>query len=320
MPEKTAAVFVTCTKRKTQIPTSTLCLGSVPKGSHAAVARQWTRRLEAGQIGATPARLLYSGDHWKIASQLPNACKQAGVIAPLWVISAGYGLIPNDAPVAAYSATFSQGHPDQISERFSPVPSNPKSAWWDELAHWAGPCPGLPRRIQDVVVRNPSAPALVIASPSYLEAVENDLLGAAGLLDQPSLLVIVAAGARKTGPLADFLVDCDSRFQAALGGARMSLNQRIARHILLHKPPWPWSAEGFSQTLAATCPTKGRPAPRAGTKITDAEVKKYLRKKLAADPRSRPTGLLRELRGNGISCEQKRFKALFQEIAETRHG
>jgi hypothetical protein len=284
------------------------------------VAAAWTGRLATEQESGILARRLYSGDHWKIASQLPHAARQAGVAADLWVVSAGYGLIPSDATVASYSATFSQAHPDEIVRRFHPTAANAKAVWWEELARWAGPAPGSPRRIRDVARENPAAPILAIASPSYLEAIEHDLLEAVEMLASPSLLVIVAAGARKVGPLASHLVDCDARFQAALGGARMSLNQRIARHVLLNSPPWPWSAEGFSKVLASTCAQQERSLARAGKKLTDNEVKQYLSKRLSADPRSRPTGLLRELRSSGISCEQKRFKALFHEVAEARHG
>jgi hypothetical protein len=320
MPQKFAAVFVTCTKRKTATAASATCLGRVAKGRPSAVAAAWIGRLEAQQTSRIPAARLYSGDHWKIASQLPNAAKQAGVIADLWVVSAGYGLIPSHAAVASYSATFSKGHPDEIETRLQPTPANPKASWWEELARWPGPLAGSARRIRDVARGNPRAPLLVVASPSYLEAIEVDLLEAAESLEHPSRLIIVAAGARKSGALVPFLVDCDSGFQAALGGARMSLNQRIARHILLNSPPWPWSAEGFSHTLASTCP-KLHVAPRCtGKKLTDSEVKRFLQKKMSSDPQCRPTGLLRELRSSGISCEQKRFKALFHQVAEARHG
>ena len=320
MLEKSAAVFVTCTKRKTSPGAAATCLGRVARGNPSAVAAAWIARLEAAQLARIPARRLYSGDHWKIATQLPTAAKQAGVVADLWVVSAGYGLIPCDAIVASYSATFSQGHPDEIANRFQPAPLNPKAAWWDELARWPGPSPESPRRIRDVARKSPRSPLLVVASPSYLTAIESDLLEAVDSLKQPSLLVIIAAGARKSGSLAPFLVNCDSRFQAALGGARMSLNQRIARHILLNSPPWPWSADGFSDTLASTCDKLDLAPFRAGKKITDSEVKRYLKKKLSSDPRCRPTGLLRELRSSGISCEQKRFKALFHEVEEAHHG
>jgi len=320
MPQKSAAVFVTCTKRKTAATASAACLGRVAKGNASVVAAAWIRRLEAQQSSRIAANHLYSGDHWKIASQLPNAAKQAGVVADLWVVSAGYGLIPSNAAIASYSATFSKGHPDEIDTRLPPGLANPKATWWEELARWPGPSAGFQRRISDVARDNPRAPLLIVASPSYLEAIENDILEAAESLAHPSRLVIIAAGARKSGALAPFLVDCDSRFQAALGGARMSLNQRIARHILVNSPPWPWGAEGFSGTLASTCQQLDSPPYRPGKKLTDSEVKRYLQKKISSDPRCRPTGLLRELRSSGISCEQKRFKALFHEVEEARHG
>ena len=127
MPERSAAVFVTCTKRKTCAAAPSMCLGRVAKGRPADVAAAWISRLEAAREGGMPARRLYCGDHGKIAAELPHAARQAGVAADLWVVSAGYGLVPCDAIVASYSATFSQGHPDEIVRRFQPALANAKS-------------------------------------------------------------------------------------------------------------------------------------------------------------------------------------------------
>src|SRR5687768_1599285 len=102
------AVF-TCTQRKT---------GGIPAANSIARfggainerARKWTRHLDRESKNAIPARDVYCGEHWDAVRGLFGP-KQSEEV---WVTSAGYGLIPADAPIVPYSATFSGGQPDSV--------------------------------------------------------------------------------------------------------------------------------------------------------------------------------------------------------------
>jgi hypothetical protein len=51
-------------------------------------------------------------------------------------------------------------------------------------------------------------------------------------------------------------------------------------------------------------------------RLTDEEVRLFIRERRTAEPRARHTRLLKLLRESGYACEQSRFRALFLE--ETR--
>lgn len=317
MNATSAHIVVTCTKRKRLPAPARLRLGSVRKGTPADVARRWTEHLEQATTPKVRVASLYAGDHWQIAAGLPAAAASCGVKAQLWVLSAGYGLIAGSAHVAPYSATFSVGHPDEVLRRFNDPDTSAVRDWWASLSQWPGPQAGDPRTLTDLVVRSPHTPIVVIASPKYLAAIQDDLLKARTALADPATLIVVSAGARGRGPLAESMVECSARLQASLGGALMSLNVRVARSIIEKGPKYPWTVAGF-QRLLETLPmdeSTGRSPTREA--VRDEDVRTFVRKALRANPGARHTTLLREYREAGYACEQKRFGRLFKEVEQS---
>jgi hypothetical protein len=313
-------ILVTCTKRKRFAAPARLRLGAVGKGEPGDVARRWTDRLEQTNASKVHAASLYAGDHWQIAAGLPAAAAACGVKAGLWVLSAGYGLIAGSARVAPYSATFSVGHADEVLSRFKDHNPSAIRDWWASLSRWPGPQPNDPRTITDLVIRNPRTPIVVIASPKYLAAIQDDLLTARSVLADPATLIVVSAGARGRGPLAESMIACSARLQAALGGALMSLNARVARCIIEKGPTYPWTLAGFQRLLEALPMDEAAGRSPARKAVTDEEVRVFVRNALNANPRARHTSLLREYRETGYACEQKRFGRLFKEVEQDHAG
>ncbi len=54
---------------------------------------------------------------------------------------------------------------------------------------------------------------------------------------------------------------------------------------------------------------------RERRRLTDSEVRQFIRERRALEPRPKHTRLLTLLRESGYACEQSRFKALFLEEA-----
>lgn len=54
-------------------------------------------------------------------------------------------------------------------------------------------------------------------------------------------------------------------------------------------------------------------------RLTDEEVRLFIRERRTAEPSARHTRLLKQLRESGAACEQSRFRALFLEETR-RHG
>jgi hypothetical protein len=149
---------------------------------------------------------------------------------------------------------------------------------------------------------------------------EKDLEEASGRLADPGQLAVLSAGAEEVGSLGGHLLPCDARLQHLVGGARASLNVRLARLTLQHldgvAPTLPVLRALFDRLRGGRVAALS--APRRP--LTDEEVRRYIGAALREDSALRPTRLLRRLRDAGRACEQARFTSLFDQVREELHG
>ena len=132
-PSATVHVIITCSNQKSRPIPARLQLGQVPGRNAAERARKWITRLS--QTGNTPqlaALELYAGEHWSVARGYPALHKPEEDIR-LWACSAGYGLIPVEAPIMPYHATLTPGQADSVPGAVA--------SWWSLLSEWHGPAP-----------------------------------------------------------------------------------------------------------------------------------------------------------------------------------
>ncbi|HUP01421.1 MAG TPA: hypothetical protein VM737_07880 [Gemmatimonadota bacterium] len=147
-------VLSSCTREKSVDDPRRLVQADFRRGRHH-VAR---RERELSDL-LTPAERLYAGpSHVALMAGIAACRASAGLCVELWILSAGYGLIPGDRPLAPYDCTFTGMGPE-------------------ELRDWA-------RRL-----RIPSAVRRVLAGPYDLGLVlfEGDYLTAATLEDGVAL-------------------------------------------------------------------------------------------------------------------------------------
>jgi hypothetical protein len=313
-------ILVTCTKRKTRPVPAGLRLGSVPAGPPAQRVRAWLGRLRSSREESVPAEAVYAGDSWNIIRMLSSGGPGAPAVR-VWICSAGYGLLSLASEVRPYSATFDGGQTDSVAVNGQGGPPREASrAWWRLLSEWEGPGPHGPRTIAELADAHPRSPLLVVASEVYLGAVADDLRKGLGRLADPDQLSMISAGTSDLEGLSKHLLPCDARLQRLVGGARASLNARLARLALSsldgREPTCSALGELFSGLLA-----EQQDAPsRRRTALADAEVRRYLKEALERDPKSRPTPLLRKLRDSGRACEQSRFASLFGAVREQLYG
>lgn len=313
-------ILVTCTKRKTLAVSAGLRLGSVAAGPTAQRAADWLARVRSARGESVTAEALYAGDSWNIVRSLASDKTTAAPVR-VWICSAGYGLLSPTSEVHPYSATFDRGQADSVAVGgLGGEPREASRTWWRLLSEWQGPGPEGPRSIAELAQAHPRSPLLVVASEVYLQAVADDLREALALLAEADQLAIISAGTASLEGLNEHLVPCDARLQGLVGGARSSLNARLARLALSslrgRRPCCSTLRREFSRLLAGR---EQGPTPRRHA-LADAEVKRYLREALEQDPDSRPTPLLRKLRDGGQACEQSRFATLFRAVREQLHG
>lgn len=313
-------VVVTCTDRKTRPIRTSHMMRSVRARHIKSRVAEWIRRLEASGEQVVPAADLYAGDHWAIVRSLADVLRDQDSDARLWVLSAGYGLIPLEGPVVPYSATFSPRHPDSVSGAgVREGPTALARQWWAALSLWRPGGARGPRSLRELVRRDPKGTLLIEASPTYLRAVSEDLSAAATLLRAPEKLALFSSGSATLGDLARHRVPTSTRLHSLLGGGCHSLNARLLlravseaksdRMLTTHV------LRDWAKELTMSQPPVQKPER---TPMSDDAVRTFIASRLQANPKAKHTALLRDLRQSGRACEQKRFRRLFGETLEGR--
>ncbi len=280
---------------------------------------EWIERISDCRKPPMRAGDLYAGDHWQIAAHLPALAAKNGFVPRLWIISAGYGLISADDPVQPYAAAFSPGHLDCVVH-----PRHPTGVlhgfeeWWKGMAAWEGPVAGQARTMAELIRRKPDSTYMIIASELYLKATWTDLLEAGNRLSDAGRLLIVSAGMKDFGVLARHAIPLDARMQAKLGGARRSLNVRMAKMLLGWLTP---ETEISSVRERCRREIEGQPQPVTAhrDKCSDEELMSFISHELKSEIESSSTKLLNRLRKDRqLACEQKRFSKLYHRVLESR--
>jgi hypothetical protein len=159
----------------------------------------------------------------------------------------------------------------------------------------------------------------VVASERYLDALREDLEAVAGLLTDHESLMIISAGTKSLGGLDRFLVPCDARLQALLGGSRGSLNIRLAQKVLVEARSLPRLA-GLKRRCRKTLERQPPPPVYDRRPMTDVQVCAYIRKELDRHAKLAHTPMLRELRDRGFACEYSRFSTLYKQVRGEDNG
>ncbi len=295
-------IVVTCANRKRRPVPPTLQLRRTVGASPIQRAARWMQRLDTSDLDTVRAEDLYAGEHWDIARRLPRLAGAGFARPTLWVASAGWGLIPADAAIRPYSATFSTRHLDSVSQD-----TRGAQDWWNAISAWPGPTPGAARSLTALVADHPRDRVLLVLSQPYFAACGKDLQELIATAHD-SMISIIAAGVTPQPAFAPWQLPADARLQHHLGGTRGSLNVRIAADLLTAGLT---DHEAMSRhlrqrlTAAPDLPTYQR------RRLTDDEVGTFIRARHAVNPQLTRTSLLRELRDGSMACEQVRFADLF---------
>lgn len=310
-------VVVTCTERKSAPIPRELLLRTVTGKTVEERAAAWIKRLKSRSLGRIPVSRLYSGDHWSVVLSLPKVAAGSGLSAQFWVCSAGYGLLSMGSEVSPYSATFSPNARDYVCRG---TREGSSQSWWKSLSDWPGPDRPHPRSLAELADSDRGSTLVIVASPSYLEAIAPDLNLAASALSRRDRLLVVSGGAAASGQFAEYLVPCDARLRKVVGGALHSLNVRLARKLLEEAQKCPLRTSLLREKYRRYVDNLPRLRKYGRSPLSDEEVRDFAHGNLRRDPTATHSGLLRMLRKSGRACEQARFKRLFKSAKEERNG
>ena len=301
-------VVVTCTKQKRIAAPKELSVGTLKKGSIKERFDVWKKRLSASQHEKCKVGDLYSGDHW-VAVKGFNAAK---FDIKTWITSAGYGLLELEDRITPYAATFSKANNDSIFNKvIKEDQASASKLWWKQLTSWR--MTSHSRSLKSLARSRSSEPFLVVASDKYLRAIGDDLADAANELDNRNLLSILSAGCKSLPGLSENLLPCDARLQHVVGGARRSVNTRVASHLISSSSSLPnfSKLKGRLNKLMKDLPDL---PVYDRSPVTDQDVLKYLLTELRKDSSKAHTPLLRKFRDGGRACEQSRFRGLYKQV------
>jgi hypothetical protein len=292
-------IVVSCTDRKRVAPAADLRLRAYD-GDLDARAEAWLTRLALPASPRVAAAELYQGEHWQVCADLPAVCAATQQAVELWIVSAGYGLLAADAAVEGYGATFALRAEDSVSRLAARRAGEENARWWQHLATRPR-ADGAPTDLAALAEQEPDVPLLVALSAGYARALRDSLLLVSGTSDPA---------------LRPLLVPSDARFQSLLGGTLLSLNARVARHVVRRSPEHRWRGEAVRALLADELASQPERVAHDRLAMTDDEVREFIRLAMAEARTTSKSRLLRELRDGSRACEQARFGRLFDEVQE----
>ncbi|MGE0131490.1 MAG: hypothetical protein AB7U82_25690 [Blastocatellales bacterium] len=310
-------IIVSCSNRKTAPVSNDLQLRTVTTDDIESRVHEWCRRLADHRGTTTAAERLYAGEHWVVTKELPTLAQEVGFKPSLWIMSAGYGLVPASACIHPYSATFASDELDSVTA--TAIPEQPRDpmlqTWWGSLCQFAGGGKDEPHSLTDLLMNSRRSYFLLVASPYYLSAVEKDLQSALLALASPERLMIVTSPSKLTNGLLRHHSVCSSaRLQSRLGGSCVSLHARVASLILKKVNSWGFDAKTVGKRIEALIAKSPQRENFQRQQITDRQVRQFVKVNLKSTPQLSCSMLLRRLRDSGFACEQSRFKELYWEV------
>jgi hypothetical protein len=301
-------MLVPCGSRKTVIPEAIASAVSLPRQPQVSLETAWRDRLS--ELPATvSASALYSGRGFFLARR---ASEIAG--APLFIISAGLGLVDAGTTIPSYGLTVAGRGPEAISERsesrFDQV------AWWRSVSRGPFATP-----LATIFESGEDLPVVVALTQPYARmfAPAFETLSA----HQQARLRLIGVRLETVLPenLKGQILPYDDRFHSVLPGTLSDFPQRAAYHFVSKcLPELPTgSLHDHKVWVARVLATKQAPIREKRPRMNDDEIVSLIRRRLQTEK-----GIARLLRlvrdEEGVACEQARFSRLYRQAIEGVHA
>ena len=298
-----AAVVAPCSGRKSVSPAHVGRAISLPVAPQHDLESAWAARL-ANLESVVPVSRLYAGRGFRLAGDAA-----AFVSAPLFIVSAGLGLVDAKRLVPSYGITVGGRGLDTIADRVAD--QFDADAWWQAVSRgrFASPLSVLFQGAMPVLAALTQPYALMLAKAlgklpaTALERLRICGLGLAELLPENVRLSVMPY---------------DERLQSIFPGTRADFAQRALHHFAKHVlPVHPHGdAQEHRDAVLAALSAGRTPTRHQRPRLSDEALIDVIAVRLARGPR----GIQRTLRAlrdeEGIACEQARFTRLYHSAAE----
>jgi len=297
------ALVTNCSARKSALGAADLLHRNLAKGPQSEVGDHWLAALERAPATAR-ARDLYSG---RGVVRMQALADRLG--APLYIASAGLGLVKSEERVPSYDLSVSADTPSAV-QRLIDDDFSAKD-WWATLARSPYATP-----INKLFDENADHLICIAVSNSYVPLISDEL----ARLDKTRrdrLRLFGAADSKYQPALRPLLMPYDRRLDTLVRGSKVDFAQRAAEHFIVAMTTVKHFPNSVDEQRAWITATLDEVPVKALEKrqVVDDEKIMGLARKLAAQGHSH-TKALGILRKQGIACEQSRFRRLFIEATK----
>jgi len=292
-----AAVITICAQQKRTRITAAGTPAALEIQPQKALEIAWRHAVAALPVGLR-VRDLYAGRAFGLAKSAATR-----TASPLYVISAGLGLVPGDILAPAYGLTIARNVPESIANRadgpFDPV------GWFASLL--VGSCSvGWDRLEQEGPGR-----ILVALTKPYAEMVGPSLAAAPPRMLERVRIFGANLSRALPGELHSAVMPYDERLDVLLPGTRSDFAQRALFHFVEKVAAQAADQAADGEIVRSLLATISSPKRVVRPRRSDADLLQLIESRLR--PRASASALLRQLRDeDGIACEQGRFARLFR--------
>ncbi|QPF71469.1 hypothetical protein G8A07_00050 [Roseateles sp. DAIF2] len=305
LQSRPCAVVTSCTSRKLKQAERTVFADDAQVQTLRELCSRWVEQLRR-QTELLPAGRLYQGRAFREADIAADC-----VGAPLFILSAGLGLVGSMQEVPAYDLTISAGA-GSVASALTRL-REAEQSWWRELTQAREQCRPVAALLEgdefeQVLLAMPSTYLAMIAAE--LGTVDPELVRRKlRIFSSPKSLSVLPAS------LQACVLPYDERLESTeLSGTLSDFPQRSLRHFASQVNAQGASlAEARAMVTAALAGLPVREKPQR-QKLSDEEITQALRQQWWPHEGS-STKLLRYLRDEaGIACEQGRFRQLWLRL------
>lgn len=277
------------------------------------VAKKWLSRLEKASEQVS-ARDTYCGRGFRDAEGSAEILQ-----CPLYVVSAGLGIVRSDKLIPSYNLTVGPGSinsvRNKVSGSFSP------SEWWTKVVT-KNPF-GL--SLKTILARHPDGLILLALSRPYIELLQDELEACTKRQRQRFRFFGKGSNPGLTTTFDNNWMPYDDRLDSigpGYSGTQTDFAQRALHHFvveILRTSPNGTPDNHHSLVLKTLSNFRKREFPNRN-RLGDEEISKIIRKHWKQG-KGHSSALLRIIRRElNIACEQGRFRILYHAVKKTIKG
>lgn len=298
-------IVTACSNRKRKEVPAELRASSLPEGPLENLVQEWLERIGQAE-SVISVQDLYAGRSFRLAQ---SASRSLG--AKLYFVSAGLGMLGEDASVPIYDLTVSPTSPQNVLAKATDRDLIGPADWWRELTRRSH----LGTSMSKVAVKSTPSLILIGLPSTYVKMLDDDLAEISDSVLDRLRLFCGSATLDTPARLAPFVMPYDNRFDgpdSPVAGTRSDFAARAMWHFaetVLKAKPKGSASDHAKAVKRILSPLRHQSIPTR-SRHSDEELLEVINQHLESTGGA-ASRMLRLLRDDlGIACEQSRLSRL----------